>query len=343
MTADSQCDRLSLQRLGLQHLPLLNQPWLEALRPLLLQQLLNQGPQQLKQLLTPQRAASPPLAVIGRSQGGAIEAVLTAEAVNRSGSAWRITNLVLSDHISNRSLTCAQLVRQALELVPSAVSWLARIPSDDDGLLCGLREQGFQALQHLRCWRLNSVDGLQDSDSLPSQFELQPLERGNAALLLQLELSVTPSHLRQMQDLRSEDLLADAQSGSLLLLDRARHQAVAAARLLRRRGPGPCEVELSLHPGWSHLQGPPLAHLLACSSQGRTPLRLRCDLRNNSGQEWLAQQGAQPEHEELVLARTLWRRQELPGLSSLANRTLERLVGQLQPGQQPVPEAIQWR
>ena len=52
MTADSQCDRLSLQRLGLQHLPLLNQPWLEALRPLLLQQLLNQAPQQLKQLLT---------------------------------------------------------------------------------------------------------------------------------------------------------------------------------------------------------------------------------------------------------------------------------------------------
>ena len=65
MAADSQCDRLSLQRLGLQHLPLLNQSWLEALKPLLLQQLLNQGPQLLKQLLIPQQAASPPLAVIG--------------------------------------------------------------------------------------------------------------------------------------------------------------------------------------------------------------------------------------------------------------------------------------
>ncbi|MEB3176173.1 MAG: hypothetical protein VKJ87_01085 [Synechococcus sp.] len=342
MAAGPQCDRLSLQRLGVQHLPLLNQPWLEPLRPLLQQLLLQQGPQQLRRLLNRQQAA-PPLALIGRNSSGGIEAVLTAEAVNRSGSAWRITNLVLSDHTSNHTHTSAQLVRQVLELVPTAVSWLARVHSDHNGVLCGLRDQGFQTLQHLRCWRFNSLDGLQSCDSLSSQFELQPLERSNAALLLQLELSVTPSHLRQMQDLRSDDLLADAQGGSLLLLDRARHQAVAAARLVRRRGPGPCEVELSLHPAWRQLQGPPLAHLLARSGAGRTPLRLRCDLRNSSGQEWLAQQGAEAEHEELVLARSLWRRQELPGLSSLANRTLERLVGQLQPGQQPVPEAIQWR
>ena len=47
--------------------------------------------------------------------------------------------------------------------------------------------------------------------------------------------------------------------------------------------------------------------------------------------------------EELVLARSLWRRNELVPPPGLASRTIERLVGQWQPRQRPVPEAMRWR
>ena len=77
---------------------------------------------------------------------------------------------------------------------------------------------------------------------------------------------------RDREDLRREDLLDDARSGSLLLVDSQRHQAVAAARLLRRSNSDGLEVELSLHPAWSQLMGPPLAELLRQSCQAHWPI-----------------------------------------------------------------------
>ena len=88
--------------------------------------------------------------------------------------------------------------------------------------------------------------------------------------------------------------------------------------------------------------GPPLAELLRQSCQTQWPISLRCEVRNPAGMAWLESQGAEALHEELVLARSLWRRQESPAVSELASRTLERLVGQLQPGR-PVPGAMPWR
>ena len=65
-------------------------------------------------------------------------------------------------------------------------------------------------------------------------------------------------------------------------------------------------------------------------------------MRNQAGMTWLESQGAKALQEELVMARSLWRRQESPAVGELASRTLERLVGQLQPGR-PVPGAMPWR
>ena len=88
--------------------------------------------------------------------------------------------------------------------------------------------------------------------------------------------------------------------------------------------------------------GPPLAELLTQSCDSHWPINLRCDVRNEAGMAWLESQGAEALQEELVLARSLWRRQETPAVGELATRTLERLVGQLQPGR-PVPGAMPWR
>ena len=156
-----------------------------------------------------------------------------------------------------------------------------------------------------RVWRLSSPEQLERCPQLPGQLKLEALNSSHSALLLQLELSATPSLLRQMQDLRREDLLDDARSGSLLLVDSQRHQAVAAARLLKRSNSNGVEVELSLHPAWSQLMGPPLAELLRQSCQPHWPISLRCEVRNQAGMAWLESQGAEAMQEELVLALSL--------------------------------------
>jgi len=341
MAIGPQCELLKLQPLGLQHLALLQGAHWQPLRPRLQELLLRHWPQRLNNLVN--RAASPPpVALVALHPAGGLAGLLVAEPCNRRGSCWRIDELLLEEDPQSRIDTTILLIREVIQRVPGALSWIARASSQDSPVLAALREQGFQTLQQQQVWRLSSSEQLQSCPHMPGQLKLEELNSTNSALLLQLELSATPSLLRQMQDLRREDLLDDARSGSLLLVDSQRHQAVAAARLLRRSSSVGLEVELSLHPAWSQLMGPPLAELLRQSCQSHWPISLRCEVRNQAGMAWLESQGAEALHEELVLARSLWRRQESPAVSELASRTLERLVGQLQP-RRPVPGAMPWR
>ena len=341
MAVGPQCELLKLQPLRIHHLALLQAANWQHLRPRLQQLLLHHWPQRFNNLLN--RASSPPpLALVALHPNGGLAGLVVAEPWNRRGTCWRIDELLLEQELQSRIDTTSLLIREVIQRVPGALSWIARADSNDTPVLAALREQGFQTLLEQQVWSLSSPEQLQSCPQIPTQLKLEELNSTNSALLLQLELSATPSLLRQIQDLRREDQLDDARSGSLLLVDTQRHQAVAAARLLKRSSPLGSEVELSLHPAWAQLMGPPLAELLRQSCQTHWPVSLRCDVRNEAGMTWLENQGAAPQHQELVLARSLWRRQESPAMGALATRTLERLVGQLQPGR-PVPEAMPWR
>jgi hypothetical protein len=268
--------------------------------------------------------------------------LLLAGSANRRGSCWRLDLLQISDHADGRLETATALLREALHRTPAAVSWIARADLHDDLLLGALREQGFQTLQQLQVWRLDDLVHLQTpAEPLAAELELQSLEAENAALLLQLELSATPSQVRRMQDLSSPDLLDDALPASRLLVDRQRHLAVAAARLLRRRhGQQPTELDLTLHPGWELLLEGPMARLLGVAVRDHLPVVLRCDGRRARLLAWLTHQGAVHVGEELVLARSLWARQELTPSPWRRAAALDRLVGPWRPGQRPVPEAV---
>jgi len=268
--------------------------------------------------------------------------LLLAGSANRRGSCWRLDLLQISDQADARLDVAIALLHQALHQTPAAVSWIARADLHDDLLLAALRDQGFQTLQHLQVWRLDDLIHLQaPGEPLAEGLELQPLQAENAALLLQLELSATPSQLRRMQDLSSPDLLDDALPASRLLVDRQRHLAVAAARLQRRRhGQQPTDLDLTLHPAWELLLDGPMAHLLGVVVRDHLPVVLRCDGRRPRLIAWLAHQGAVQMGEELVLARSLWARQEMATPPWRRAAALDRLVGPWRPGQRPVPEAV---
>jgi hypothetical protein len=341
MVSAPQLPDLQVRPLQLADLSLLNAVELDELRPLLQQQAFSAAPLKLWRLL--RQNSRPQSLVVLAQRRGELEGLLIAEPCNRRGSCWRLEEMVILANAASPLEVANALIRAALERATGAVSWVARCNLHDNHGLAALREQGFQTLQQQQIWLLANLDQLQAAEAMPAPLELQPLCQSNGALLLQLELTATPSHLRQMHDLRSEDLLDDAKPHTLLLVDTRRHQAVAGARLLRRRRPGPTEVELSLHPAWGQLMGPPLALLLREACGSSLPISVRCDIRNTDGMAWLAHQGAEAVSEELVMARSLWRRHELQPAAGLASRTLKRLVGQLQQGQRPVPEAMPWR
>jgi hypothetical protein len=337
-----QHQNLQVEPLQFKHLSQLQRPELEYLAIQLQKLALLRPIVAFKPWLSP-KSSPAPLALVALSQKSNIVGLLLAEPCNRRGSCWRLEVLESWGETASRLDVAGSLLKAAMDQAPGAMAWVARAASNAEQTLAALREQGFQILQHQRVWLLNSLSKLEIAAALPEPLLLQPLTRASAVLLLQLELVATPSPLRQLQDLRSEDLLDDSQAESLVLIDPQRHQAVAGARLLRRRHRGPTEIELSLHPGWGHLLGNVLGHLLAAAATKKLPVLVRCDLGNSAGLTWLAQQGAIELQEELVFARSLWRRHEISPNPGLASRTLERLVGQWQPGQRPVPEAMRWR
>ena len=89
MALGPQCELLTLQPLGLQHLALLQAARWQPLRPRLQQLLLQRWPQQLNHLIN--RAASPPpVALVALHPSGGLAGLLVAEPCNRRGTCWRM-------------------------------------------------------------------------------------------------------------------------------------------------------------------------------------------------------------------------------------------------------------
>jgi hypothetical protein len=124
-----------------------------------------------------------------------------------------------------------------------------------------------------------------------------------------------------------------------MLVDASREQAVAAVRWIGDHPGGGHDVELSLHPGWEQLVGP-ASELLLRQIQtrlgGQSPLWLRCDLRQQTLQQWLASLGASERGERVLMARSVWRRQALQSPSRAA-RGLEAILEQWQQRRRPLP------
>jgi hypothetical protein len=156
----------------------------------------------------------------------------------------------------------------------------------------------------------------------------------------QLEQAALPAQLRQLLDRRVDDLLDQSERPSLMLLDTNRQQAVAGARRLRPGSRDIPELELSLHPGWQHLLGEPLQLLLEQSSSGLGEVLIRSDVFNHEHNQWLQSLGMAPEGEEVVMARSVWRR-HAPQTTPVVSRKLEAVLGQLQPGQKPIPTPVE--
>ena len=327
------------------HLPLLRDPAFLPLQPVLQKAVWLGLPERILQALTTHKPLAPQVLVA--FQGSRPEGLIVTRRLNRSGSCWQLQHLRLACSEHRRPLASA-LVRAAIRQTRDASSWIANAATLDNDRLAVLREQGFQPLRtdQLCCWR-------QEGDAAPpvpaatnnaAELQLQPLSRRNALLLWQLEQAACPALLRQLLDRRVEDLLDQSGRKGWLLVDPGRDQAVAGIRWLGDHPGGGHDVELTVHPGWPHLLGcgtELLLHRLQQQLQGAPRgLWLRSDVQDKPRLQWLQRLGAEARGERVVMARSVWHRQEHPASTALGARQLEAVLGKLQPRRQPLPTPL---
>lgn len=322
-------------------LPLLQDACFLDLLPLLQRALLLQAPEQLLHRLAPRPALAPDVLVAYRHPQQPLGLVVS-QRLNRSGSCWQLQQLRTSDGClvageAGRLAIEAALVREAIQRSRHAASWIATSASCDDERLAVLRQQGFQPLRRETLWRWQPAEV--NTVVLPNDLQLRPLNRRTALAMWQLEQASLPAQLRQLLDRRVDDLLDQSEQPSLMLIDRGRNQAVAGARRLRPGSHGLPELELILHPGWLHLLGAPLRLLLEQAGAGTDELVVRSDGPESERGQWLQSLGMVPEGEEVLMARSVWRR-HVPQPSQEMARRLEAVFGQLQPRQRPVPTPL---
>lgn len=340
------------------HLPLLDDPAFLPLQPLLQRCLLLAVPRRLVTAFS-QRYHPAPLVLVAtqpdRSDRSRALGLIVARSVNRSGSCWEVQhlNLALAETgatadgtaapgptagAASTRAAAAALLREAIQRTRGAASWIATASSLDTTRLATLREQGFQPQRTDRLWRWQArASG--PLPALPANLLLRPLQRRNAPLLWHLEQATCPAPLRQVLDRRVEDLLDRSGGHGWLLIDADRNEAVAAARWVADHPAGGHQVELSVHPGWGHLLGSPTELLLRRLAPAGDQIWLHSEVADAARQAWLTQLGAEEQGDVVLMARSVWRRQE--GQPSLgAARRLGAVLEQLQPRRRPVPTPV---
>jgi hypothetical protein len=327
------------------HLPLLTDPAFLPLQPVLQRAVWLGLPERLLHALT----ARQPLAaeVLVAFEGNNPEGLIVTRRVNRSGSCWQLQHLRLAAS-HHRRLLASSLLRAAIRQTRGASSWIANAATLDNDRLAVLREQGFQPLRTDQLWRWSQASRPSGSSdpAAPSlgDLQLQPLSRRNALLLWQLEQAACPALLRQLLDRRVEDLLDQSRSKGWLLVDPGRDQAVAAIRWLGDHPGGGHDVELTVHPGWPQLLGSATELLLQRMQQqlndAAVGLWLRSDVQDKARLQWLQHLGAEARGERVLMARSVWHRQDHPATAALGARRLEAVLGQLQPRRQPLPTPL---
>jgi len=298
-------------------------------------------------------AASHPLVLAAR-QGNLVLALCSYSPANRRRSCWQLDDLIgvaLSLSLPRRQVE-RSLLQEAMNRARGASSWIARVNATNVELLSVLRELGFQPLRQSSLWcpptgKNPSTTFLNDGDrqtpsasslSRADPLDLVPIDRRHLQLFRHLEQTSCPAPLRELLDRRQNDLLDQCARGSRLLVDRRRQVAVAALRRLPRQWllQGSALTELLYHRPWDSRLDASLERLFMALPEAAARGVLRVDDPTVDLRRWLVERDFERVGDEVLMARSVWRRQKRL-LALPAARRLEEVLGGLQPGRTPLP------
>jgi hypothetical protein len=329
-----------VERLQGWHLPLLQDPAFEPLLPQLQRGLLLGLPERLFGAVVPSLPHGPVahIALLRLpSQPPLPLGLIVTRRLNRRGSCWEVDHLALAQgrqsFCPSETEVAEAMVREAIQSTRGVASWIATSSVLDGQRQAFLRAQGFQQVRLDQLWQWQPKGA---APPLPAGLKEQPLNRQTAPLVWHLEQSCCPAHLRQVFDRRIEDLLQQSGGCGWLLLDGSRNEAVAAIRHQIHHPELGVVAELSLQPGRDELYGGASEWLLHRLSKPGTPLVLRADREDAARRHWLEGLGATLLGEQILMARTVWRRQEAPPARQAALR-LEAMLDQWTPSPRSLP------
>ena len=278
------------------------------------------------------------------SENRTLRALLLLRPHNRQGSCWRLElqQLTPATRYSQGQLAKELFQLALLDANIRSRSWVVRCSSSDSGQLSVLRELGFQPIRTLRRWRVPTTSDSRRALSWPQGCEWVPLDRRTAPLLWPLDQASTTSLQRQIVDRHPIDLLDQAGAGSGVLLAPSRDSGqpdhrVALAGLVRHQRCDDAQVlELLRAPAWDDRLTQCLQALLADLATQCPQGIVVCNSEDAPLIDHLNRLNWPCLEDELVLGRSLWRRQTSPRLLQ-ATRPLESMLGRLQPQQPPLP------
>jgi len=331
---------LTVERLQGWHLPLLQDQAFVPLLPQLQRALILELPERLLGAVLPSFPHGPVVHVaLSRhpSQHPQPRGLVVTRRLNRRGTCWEVDHLALAmdrpPFAPSGPEVAEALMRVALQGASGVSSWIATASILDGQRLAVLRAQGFQRVRSDQLWRWQPRE---PAPALPAGLRAHALDRQSAALMWHLEQSCCPAHLRQIFDRRIEDLLDQSGGCGWLLVDHDRNEAVAAIRHQIHHPEVGMVAELSLQPGRDDLLGPAGAWLLHRLARAGTPLVLRTDRDDVQRRAWLETLGASLLGEQVLMARTVWRRQEVQPARQ-ASRRLEAMLEPWKPSPRSLP------
>ena len=291
-----------------------------------------------------------PLALVAH-EDHCLRTLLLIRPHNRQGSCWR---LELQPLTPARSVREADVMRELFQLAllgahARSQSWVVRVRCSDQVQIAALRELGFQPIRTLRRWRPPSGSNPRGSDrsaiaDLPRGCRWAGIDRRTASVLWPLDQASTTSHQRQIVDRQPIDLLDQAGPGSgMLLVDSEKESGgpnsreVAIVGLVRhQRSDGEQVLEILREPAWDERLQNALPALMQRLAADHPRVTVVCNSDDGIVCDRMNQLGWSSRDDELLLGRSLWRRQQ-NGRLLQATRPLESMLGRLQPQRPPLP------
>ena len=269
-------------------------------------------------------------------------ATVVATPFNRRGTCWSLDFPELLSEPKECSLSQIKqsLLQKALGFEKTkAQSWLIRCQANDKSLLSIARGNGFQPLKIFNCWSSKgTITSVTNSTNLKnSLFEWQKINKENANHLLRLEQVGQSSNLRQILDRQLRDLieLKQALSG-VLISNESIPVSVIAGLLLRETNENKLTIELLRDLAWDERIVRGIPYILEEINKFNDNILIETSIEDQNLTELLSDIGCTFQHENILLGKTLWRRQ---GSRKVINgaKNLESMLGRLRPNTPPLP------
>ncbi len=313
--------------------------YLPLLQLMLVRSFLAQAEEKLHQLISKRQ---PKCLVAFEDQN--LIAFCLIEPYNLRGTCWTISPPDVIDEesdISHKNISYA-LIHKALSYKNnSANSWIIKCSTNQLEQLAASRELGFQPLKLFNSWSLptkaNKLNESIKKHILPSGLEWQRITRSNANLLWPLEKSQGSVHLRQILDRQLNDLVNHNKYGEGVLLSTKENSKVAIAGLINRSNlQNRIVLEMLTDTTWDIRVGDAIPFIINEMYKLNKSVSIETSSRDEELTESIAQFGCIRNEEQILLGRSLWRRQTSGKLIQGA-KSLESMLEGLKPQQPPLP------